>query len=482
MYAYELQEVLALLLQKSDYGGPSREEMAERFASLRSYGRLPMGKDNRGVRLNLEHLASAIMGLVPKSGNWAGHSATCLRNLIPIGGAQAAPEGCSSLQLLLQRLLDDEELRGRLVNLSMSGAEVGTNSNGSAIATFQNEQRSHVSFVSELSYSTQSPGAELAHDYETRFAPSSRELSLNREFFEEVAREYLLSGTLGRPPKPDAGEYDAEEVLKAHYRALGARPNSRFLNVGIETSVSWPKAACRFPFGAGFLVALPSSRNTEASLHIDLTAHRMSDVDGRSLLNEAMSIAVWLDDRMGMVLDGWSGNPFPQAVPRSTQRFPTSIIDAWCNTWSRVDDERVRVLLGLYREARNLEQTHSIPYALLGYFRIFESIWPNANLRTSGLAEHLEEALSSKLISSWELEQTGLQEEMSGASLGQAIYRRRLQVAHAKAPPFVNPDVSDDIRRLSALTGIARCAARLSMIKQMGITDNRWAADWRHSQ
>lgn len=482
MYAYELQSVLGSLMRRSDFHSSEDREMEERFESLRSYGRLPQGREHRGRRLTLEQIAYAILGLVTRYPAWAGHSATCLHSLVPVGGPATATFGTETLLQAISHLLANAEARESLVRLTITGAEAGVNSHGHAeIVSKDGESTRRSAYVHSLAFSSQAPGAELTYPFDRRKAPVSREISFNQQFFRQIARECDLSTRLNRPPKGDGSEYDAEEALKSFYASLGAKPRSRYLNVGVETTIQWPRKPCQFPFGDATLVALPSTKEYDASLHIDLHANGISDREGRSVLSEALSIAVWIDDQMGMLLDGWAGNPIPLGVHRNTQRHPSSILDGWCNSWARVDDDRVRLMLGLYREARNLEMTHSIPYALLGYYRIFENFWPNGRVRGTELGSTMSKLLARNMIDDHEFRALGLTSAVSGQVLADLIRAERDKVAHAKASTDLNPDASDDVSRLSVVARILRGGTRLEMSETAGIATSRWSGSWRKS-
>lgn len=482
MYAYELQSVLGSLMRKSDFHSSENRKMEERFTSLRGYGRLPQGREHRGRRLTFDQIASAILGLVTPYPAWAGHSATCLHSLVSVGGLEAAPFGSQTLVVLISHLLSNKASRDRLVRLTITGAEAGVNSHGYAELVFKNGKSiCRSAYVHRLDFSSQAPRAEVSYPYDRRKPPASREISFNAEFFEEIAHEYDLSVQINRPPKGDGSEYNPEETLKAFYDGLGAKPRSRYLNVGVDATIQWPKQPCQFPFGNGSLVALPPTKEYDASLHIDLSAHGLSHREGRSLLSEAISIAVWVDDQMGMLLDGWSGNPIPLGVHRNTQRYPSSILDAWCNGWARIDDDRVRLILGLYREARNLEMTHSIPYALLGYYRIFENLWPKGPARGVALGKTMSKLLSGGHVEANEIGALGLEHDVTGQQLADLVRAERDKVAHAKANTDLNPDISDDVSRLSVAARVLRKAARLEMSETMGISTNRWSRTWRSS-
>lgn len=479
MYAYELEHVLARLFRKSDFHSSEDQAMPARFAALRESGQLPQGREKRGQRLTLNEVAAAILGIVTGSPAWAGHAAICLKSLVPVGGPSAA-WGVENLNAAVVLLLSDQLMRNRLIRLTITGSEVGVNSNGSAEMVLQaGEYSERAAFFGHLAFSTQKLGAERTYSFDRRHSESSREVSLNSEFFRKISYDYELSTRLNHPPKGDGSEYNPEEELGAFYKKLGARQRSRYLNVGVETTIQWPRKACQFPFGNAAIVALPPSAKNDASLHIDLKAHAVSPREGRSLLSEALSIGVWLDDQMGMLLDGWAGNPIPLGVHRNTQRHPSSILDSWCNSWQRIDNEKVRLLLGLYREARNLEMTHSIPYALLGYYRIFENLWPKGLARGVALETTIAKILSRGRFDRHEIEGLGLAPNVTATQLADLIRGERDKVAHAKANTDLNPDISDDVGRLSIVASLLRRAAKIELSETMGISTDRWSQTWQ---
>lgn len=469
MYATELERIFSRLMLKTDFCGSDIQEVEARFGALRGSGHLPQGRALRGQRLTHNQIALAILGLVPRAPSWAGHSASCLRGLTPIGGPMASPWNSPNLLSALEKMLTDQSARDALVKLTMTGAESGVNCHGHAEITFLDHgQQRRSAFASPMAYSRQHPGAELTFEFDRRYAPTSREISFGASFFNKLSREFEQSLRIDRPPHGEGKEYDAEEALQAYYLDLGAGPNSRFLNVGVEATIQWPNAACKFEFGPATIVAMPPTKSTDASLHIDVGKYDLSDHEGWSFLSEALSVAVWVDDQAAILLDGWSGNPVPVAVPRSTHRSPSSIISSWCNGWGRVEDDQARRLLGLYRESRNLELTHSIPYAFLGYYRIFESLWPGKER-----AEMLANTLSAPL-SDYDAELLNLDKEAPAQALADFMYAERHRVAHAKSDFHQNPDASDDIRRLSVAARILRKGARAAMVSQTILTENRW--------
>ena len=111
MFAKDLEYLLAKCARQSDVSPIDPTDIAARFDSLRGYGKLPRGRENRVKRLNSAEIAAAILGLVPMSPNWAGHTAVILGDLRPVGGASASFLGATNLTAAIKRLLDDSAAR-----------------------------------------------------------------------------------------------------------------------------------------------------------------------------------------------------------------------------------------------------------------------------------------------------------------------------------------------------------------------------------
>jgi hypothetical protein len=78
LFAKDLEYVLAECCRQSDASPVNEADLASRADSLRSYGKLPRGRENRARRLSTSEITAAILGLVPVSPNWAGHAAVIL--------------------------------------------------------------------------------------------------------------------------------------------------------------------------------------------------------------------------------------------------------------------------------------------------------------------------------------------------------------------------------------------------------------------
>ncbi len=133
MFAKNLEHVLAEALGKSDVSPIDLADIAERFESLRGYGRLPRGRANRATPLSSSETAAAILGLVASNAKWAGHAVAIIGDLRPVGGAGVAFHGVANLSAAIECLLNDSGARDGLVSLTVSAAESAINCNGDLV-------------------------------------------------------------------------------------------------------------------------------------------------------------------------------------------------------------------------------------------------------------------------------------------------------------------------------------------------------------
>jgi hypothetical protein len=249
----------------------------------------------------------------------------------------------------------------------------------------------------------------------------------------------------------------------------------RFLNVPVDVQIEWPRKETVVTFGAWRIVVFPPSEIHNASLHVDLGGARLSDVEAMSVLNQLLSIAAWLDDTFAALLPGWSGNPVPCRPERQTIGWPSSILDTWCNAWHPIEDDKGRRALAIYREAVNMDHFHSLPYAVLGFYKILESAYPHGSERANQLEEQIAGLLACGDIEKHELSEIGFDLNSSPKKIADFLYKAgRQAVAHANYEPTINPDDTGQQRQMSVSALILRAAARSCIKSQFGIGTNRW--------
>ena len=316
--------VLLNICRTSDASWDDPSDMSRRFEALRGYGKLPRGRENRGKRLADAAIAHAVLGLTPKLPGWAGHAAIVLGKLRPVGGLSASFLRSPTLLDALKRLLTSEESRGALVSVTLSMAEAGTISSGLAFLHCRDgDEVRTVSFASQLAASSLQPEAEKTFDPLHRHAPASRHLVLNQRFFNRLALQVECSLRRAEPAG-DGSEYDGDDAHRARYKALRIGPQSRFLNIGVNTQVVWPKQETLVEFGTYRLVLMPKTAQKTQSIHVDLHSNRLTDREAMTVVNRFLSVMAWCSDQFAISEEAWSGNPAPVPVSRRDLAFVTT--------------------------------------------------------------------------------------------------------------------------------------------------------------
>jgi Methylamine utilization protein MauJ len=474
LFAKDLEYLLAEWCQHSDVSPVDASDIATRFHSLRGCGKLPRGRENRAQRLHAGEIAAAIFGLVPVNSKWAGHAAIILGNLRPVGGVGASFHGAASLTAAVETLVTDRSLREGFFGLTLSVAERFTNSNGSATLSYQHGGvRRHAAFVSNMAVSLLQPGAEHGFEIDGLHPPMSRAVVFSRAFFHGVATAVARSIEFPMPPAGDGSEYTAEEALQARHRALGVQSHSRFLNVGVETQVTWPKQERLVQFDRYHLVLMPKTKEHAHSIHVDLRANRLTDRQALTVINRFLSVLTWCDDQFAVMQDGWSGNPVPVAVPRRNLAF--AMAEDWPFDRRMPRSDEARRALALYREGRNAEETALVSYAVLSYFKIIEIRHPNGSKAKKWIAKHVAVVCASA-------DDKPAMKEFKVACGSEApeeyIYTAcRLAVAHASIKRPSDADDIEEIRRLHSASYVLRLLARLMISEELGVSDQIYSGD-----
>ncbi len=116
---------------------------------------------------------------------------------------------------------------------------------------------------------------------------------------------------------------------------------------------------------------------------------------------------------------------------------------------------------------------HSIPYAVLGFYKILETSF-NGRQRTEFLRRELESMISENQIEDYQLREIECSIGES-ARLAEFLHKEgRNAVAHAKFSPAINPDEIRDARRMSVAAQILRPWARRFINQEFGVGMNRW--------
>lgn len=469
MFASNLEQLLFELTVSADVSPGDRSDMARRFDALRRYGRLPQGRQNHTLLLNDEQMAAAILGLASDKPGWAGHASLLLGNLVPVGGSEAAAYGASSLLDAVQILLSEDGARQSLIRVSFSGAESGMNANGYATVKIRAAEGVRTtSFVSRFEY--HECGAEKTFDHDGQYSLVARSISLNSRFFDRVAREAAHLRQIKPLPISDGSEYDAEEAEQRRREKLGVRPDSRYMMIGVDNQVTWPKEETLVHFDRFTMVLMPKTKEHVQSISIDLTANKLSMREARTVVNRFLSLMTWCDDQFAVAQDGWAGNPVPTAVPRRNLAFATT--HHWIFDRRIPADPDTRRALALYREARNAEQNYLVSYAVLSYYKIVELKHKETIKWLEAAFPLIEKRLREDIVRAFN-------KERGNRSVGSHIVAYyRTAVAHALETTVPSdPDCADEATRLHNGAEVLRELARHFISYEMKVSMSLYSGD-----
>lgn len=472
MIALGLAATMFELSQGSDMAHVARDDIMERFESLRGYGKLPSGREQRNRQLTNAEIAAALLGLVSPNPKWAGHTATVLCNLRTVGGAGASFHGTATLQEAIERILTEEAVRSGLVTLTISGAESGTNSHGSATLVYEIDGKRHcVFYVPAQAVSQLQPGMEEYFDCHLRHAPLSRDLTLGRRFFESLAKAIEAAKLSKEPLQSDGSEYETEEARAARHQRLGARPGSRFLNIGVDNQVTWPQTEMVVKFDRYALVLMPKTREHSPSIHIDLTANGLTDREAMTVINRFLSIMTWCDDQFAITQSGWSGNPVPVAVPKRDLAFTTA--PDWIFDRKIPAEEKARRALAIYREGRNAQQNYMVSYAVLNYFKVVELGHQSKGDVKNWFRDNFE---SLRQQSAYREEFERFTKICNSEEPHEYIWKAcRVAVSHANKDSKSDPDDANELLRLHTAADILRIFARHFITSKFDISEVKYS-------
>ncbi|HYG86162.1 MAG TPA: methylamine utilization protein MauJ [Azospirillum sp.] len=235
-----------------------------------------------------------------------------------------------------------------------------------------------------------------------------------------------------------------------------------------------------FQFGPFEIVALPPTDASHASLHLDLRKAKIDEAEAMSVLSQILSIATWVEDCPAMLIDGWSGNPGPTPVPRGKREpalLASPMLTSWVFARGQLEEPVARQALAIYREAVNLLHTHSLPYAVLGFFKILE-------LRFSGKEREkwLVETIAPMLdVGEVEMVRHPDYREEYGTdaqAVGAFLYEQgRNAIAHARPGRSHDPDDITATRFLSLSVSLFQELARKFIENVLQISPDRWASE-----
>ena len=238
-----------------------------------------------------------------------------------------------------------------------------------------------------------------------------------------------------------------------------------WLNVGIEGGACWPEKETEVEFGGHKLILKPATKDTDQSIHINLKG--INDIEAMTLINRFLSILSWCDDDGIINYGGGYGPPVPVSVPRKSRMIGSSIAFPFYRELS--NNPKVKLALALYREGRT---NNSIPVSFLIYFKIVNIFWNDRTDMKTGKNELVEGIRKNlhNVADTLALERIKELEKIQ-VDIPNYLYKDgRCAIAHAYKEPFVDPDESPDLYRLSADLAIIKSLAEYLIEHKLGVS------------
>lgn len=474
MYAKNLENLLTKLCRETDISAQDDRTVAQRFESLRNYSRLPRGRQNQERSLTPQQIAYAILGLVPVMPGYAGEAAIVLAGLKPVGGKSASFNDSENLLATVVALLNVADGYPGSMRLMLSVA--GSAANSHCIAKLElrePEGARDIWFVHQNAVSQLQPGAERDFNPDNYLAHCGRQMSVSKRFLAEIGR--TIEEFWHHPPMnaSDGSEYDAEEARQARFEKLGVKRDSQYLHIGVDNQVTWPKEETLVSFDKYQLVLFPKTKYDVQSVHIDLITNRLSINEAQTVINRFLSILSWCDDQYAVAQGGWSGSPFPVAVPKRNLAFSTA--HHWVFARKMPTEPDVKRALAVYRDGRNAEQNSLVSYAVLNYLKIIEIRYESKEQCKKWIASNFEAVAAAH---SYEGAFDFIRTKSSAGGPQKYLYEEcRNAVAHAGLKQNSDPDEADELYRLHEVAAVMRLLARHVILHEMGVSDRYYSRD-----
>lgn len=187
------KQLEAMLSEELEIG---EAEMVQRFQKLRDYRLLTTSRGRNAEDISYQEIVLGLCSIVAERPGFAGHTATILRDLRPVGGSDSAFAKAPTFGQAMVALLENETLLDTLVEIRISDSEIYTNSHGRAAIVFKDRDRENVTYyVGRTAVSLFQPGKEK--DYNPRDLISSmiRETVIFPNILKRIARELRDNAT-----------------------------------------------------------------------------------------------------------------------------------------------------------------------------------------------------------------------------------------------------------------------------------------------
>tara|TARA_R110000824_G_scaffold203170_1_gene387537 strand:+ start:478 stop:1923 length:1446 start_codon:yes stop_codon:yes gene_type:complete len=478
MIAKQLETVLSAEAAKTDFSQRAHADMVQRFQSVRDYGLLPRGRGKNAQHLTHKNAVAGILSLVADKPGWGGHAAKILLGLKPVGGVDASFGGAATFGAALVEILNDPDALDTVLEVRATGSEVYINSNGrGTIVYIQDGEIRTAYYVGATAVSMTRRGAERGFDPRSLISTAIKETVFFPRLFERVAREMRIQypdHAFDHLIDPDEDELERQK--EERIRKLGITADSNFLNLSVDTQVTWPKEETVVEFGDRRLVLMPTTKESDTSIHIDLRGARLSSGEAHTLINRFLSLLTWCDDQFCTLQDGSSGSRFPTAMGKRDLAFATAY--QWPFGRQMPESKDAQIALALYRQGRNAEQNYLVAYAVLSYVKVIEIRHGKSGRRgEKGEAEKWFEANYGPFKDSNNLtpEIKRFEEACGEEEPPRYIWKMcRVAVAHVSKGHRSDPDDFDELRRLHVAADVIRGLARYFIKEELGVSTSSY--------
>lgn len=234
-----------------------------------------------------------------------------------------------------------------------------------------------------------------------------------------------------------------------------------WITMGVSTSVAWPQEEQVVIFNDVEIEILPETKDTMPMVRVHLSKYKMDMDKGREFLNKFFSSLSW--SKKGYIQEEMSlGTGAKGGTIGKGPQFSVSS--------SRLDDDymptdlddKQSLALAVYREAQAINNTS---YKYLGYFKILNIENQYGRDHKDWINNNLSKVKGTNALATLKK----LQSEHS--NIGDYLYASgRCAVAHAfDQSTLVNPDKTQDIRRLSAELDLIQELAELFIEQELGV-------------
>lgn len=257
MFIYQLVPKLSELVGKTDIAWRPRTDISERLECLGGYNLVPAGISKNSRHLEIREIVACLLSLASARPGHAGLAAIILMKLRPVGGARVSLMQSETFALALEELLTNSSALDALVEVRISCSEFYTNSFGRASVVFRAGERVQTChYVHDTALSLLQDGADVTYDPRSLASSVIQETVLLPKFFMSIV-SFLkrFSRSLPLPPTDDEIDKDAKERERA--KRLGLTSSSDFLNVAVDTQVTWPNTEVVEEFNGVRLVLMP---------------------------------------------------------------------------------------------------------------------------------------------------------------------------------------------------------------------------------